>query len=146
MNKKQKIILISSAVVLLLIIVLVFFFFLNKKEETNLGKGSNFTETSNDNENVIKEQTIDGLKISNVMLVVKKDGSTFSADVTNTTNEEIKGKKFNIIFKTSTDKKVTDMLGYFGKTIKPGETKQMVTSISRQLNKNIIKSVEYQLQ
>ena len=66
------------------------------------------------------------------------------ADVTNITDEVITGN-LEIKFKTSTDKEVTSILGYFGGSIEPGETKQIISNTSRQLKKNIIKSVEYEL-
>ncbi len=73
-----------------------------------------------------------------------REGSTFTADVTNTTENTITGS-LDIIFKTSTDKEVTSILGYFGDSIEPGETKQISSNTARQLKKNIIKSVEYVL-
>lgn len=133
------------ALITILIIGIIIFFMLKPKKIMVPKKDDNvFVTTANTNSNVTKEQMISGLKISNVMLVVKEEGSTFTADVTNTTDKEIKGR-LDIIFKTSTNKDVTSMLGYFGDSIKPGETKQISTNTSRKLNKNIIKSVEYKL-
>lgn len=141
MDKKSKIILITIGIITIVILALATFFMTRDDEEAT---GEEFVTTSNDNEGVIEEQDVDGLKISNVMLVVKEEGSTFTADVTNTTDKEISGT-LDIIFKTSTNKEVTSILGYFGNSIKPGETKQISSNTSRQLKKNIIKSVEYQL-
>ena len=144
MNKKSKIILILG-IIAILIIGIATFFMLNPKEIKVPRKGDDvFVTTANTNSGVTKEQTVSGLKISNVMLVVKEEGSTFTADVTNTTDKEIQGT-LDIIFKTSTNKEVTSILGYFGNSIKPGETKQISTNTSRQLNENIIKSVDYKL-
>lgn len=144
MNKKSKIILILG-IIAILIIGIATFFMLKPKEIKVPRKGDDvFVTTANTNSGVTKEQTVSGLKISNVMLVVKEEGSTFTADVTNTTDKEIQGT-LDIIFKTSTNKEVTSILGYFGNSIKPGETKQISTNTSRQLNENIIKSVEYKL-
>ena len=144
MNKKSKIILILG-IIAILIIGIATFFMLNPKEIKVPRKGDDvIVTTANTNSGVTKEQTVSGLKISNVMLVVKEEGSTFTADVTNTTDKEIQGT-LDIIFKTSTNKEVTSILGYFGNSIKPGETKQISTNTSRQLNENIIKSVDYKL-
>ena len=144
MNKKQWIILIIVVILLILVIGLSTFFLASKKNKDK-ENDDKFVTSANDNSEVIKEQIVDGLKISNVMLVVKEEGSSFSADVTNISDKEIKGKTLEIIFKTSTDKKVLDLLGYFGDSIKPNETKQINTNTSRRLNKNIIKSVEYKI-
>ena len=145
MDTKSKIILIVIIIVVMIIMGIAAFFMLKPKEIKVPRKGDDvFVTTANTNSGVTKEQTVSGLKISNVMLVVKEEGSTFTADVTNTTDKEIQGT-LDIIFKTSTDKEVTSILGYFGDSIKPGETKQISTNTSRQLNENIIKSVEYKL-
>ena len=142
MNKKYKITIIVIIIVLILAIGLIAFFMTRGNDITN--NDDEFITEANDNSGVIEGQEVDGLKISNVMLIVKEEGSTFTADVTNTTEEEITGS-LDIIFKTSTDKEVTSILGYFGGSIAPGETKQISSNTSRQLNKNIIKSVDYVL-
>lgn len=147
MDTKSKIILILIlGIIAILIIGIATFFMLKPKEIKVPRKGDDvFVTTANTNSGVTKEQTVSGLKISNVMLVVKEEGSTFTADVTNTTDKEIKGR-LDIIFKTSTNKEVTRMLGYFGEKISPGETKQISSNTSRKLKDNIIKNVSYELQ
>lgn len=142
MNKKKILLLI---IVVTIIIAIIFFYRLRPKEIKVPKKNENeYVTNSNDNSGVIESQTVSGLKISNIMLVVEEKGSTFTADVTNITNEVITGN-LKIKFKTSTDKEVTSILGYFGGSIEPGETKQIISNTSRQLKKNIIKSVEYEL-
>ena len=141
MNKKQKIILIIITVILLITFILLTFFMMRSSDKT---LEEEFVTEANDNSGVTEEKEVNGLKISNVMLVVKEEGSTFTADVTNTTDEVITGN-LNIIFKTSTDKEVTSILGYFGESINPGETKQISSNTSRRLNSNIIKSIDYEL-
>lgn len=146
MNKKLKIILIVL-IVLTLILCITVFFMISKKDtekESNNSKDK-FVTSLNKNSGVVMPQEVEGLKISNVMLVVKEEGSTFAADVTNTTDTEIKGT-LDIIFKTSTNAEVTSILGYFGESIKPGETKQISSNTSRRLKENIIKNVEYKLE
>ena len=141
MNKKLKIILIVL-IVLTLILCITVFFMISKKDtekESNNSKDK-FVTSLNKNSGVVMPQEVEGLKISNVMLVVKEEGSTFAADVTNTTDTEIKGT-LDIIFKTSTNAEVTSILGYFGESIKPGETKQISSNTSRRLKENIIKNV-----
>lgn len=140
MNKKQKIILAVIIIFLVLVIGITIFFAISNKN-----KEEKITTMANDNAEVIKERTINGLKISHVTLIIDENGSTFSADVTNTTSQEINNKSIEVIFKTSTGKTVISLLGSFGNNIKPGETKQISTSTSRKLNKNIIKSVGYKL-
>ena len=103
MKKHSKIILI---VIIIVIIVGIAAFFITRNFDAQ--KEDKFVTEANGNNGVIKTQKVDGLKISNVMLVVKEEGSTFTADVTNTTDKEINGN-LDIIFKTSTDKEVTSI-------------------------------------
>lgn len=144
MGKRQKILLIVIILALVLAIGLTTFIMINNKKSDNV-EVEKQVRFSNDNAGVIKEQMVDGFKINNVMLIVKEGGSSFRADITNTTKEEIGEKTIEVIFKTSTGKRVTSLLGYYGKSIKPGETKSLMTSTSRKLNKNIVKSVEYKI-
>ena len=81
MDTKSKIILSIMIITVMIIIGISAFFMLHKSEEDK------FVTQANDNNGVIKTQEVDGLKISNVMLVVKEEGSTFTADVTNTTDK-----------------------------------------------------------
>lgn len=140
MDKKSKIILLTMIIVVLIVIGIAAFFMMHDVQK----ESEKFVTQANDNSGVIEEKEVSGLKISNVMLVVKEEGSTFTADVTNITDKEIKGT-LNIKFKTATNKEVISMLGYFGESIKPGETKQISSNTSRRLSKNIIKSVDYKL-
>lgn len=142
-NKKQLIVLIVIIFIVIVAMALAVYF-MTHSDDTTKNEKEEFITEANDNSAVIEEKEVSGLKISNVMLVVKEEGSTFTADVTNTTDNEITGT-LDIIFKTSTDKEVTSILGYFGESIKPGETKQISSNTSRQLNKNIVKSVDYVL-
>ena len=140
--KKKQIIILIALIIIIIIVMGLSAFFLTRDEEVDTSE--EYITNANDNEDVIKEQEVSGLKISNVMLIVSEDGSTFTADVTNTTENTITGS-LDIIFKTSTDKEVTSILGYFGGSIEPGETKQISSNTARQLKKNIMKSVEYVL-
>ena len=146
MNKKLKIILIVLIVLTIILCIAAFFMLSNKdtEKESNDSKDE-FVTTLNKNSGVVMTQEVDGLEISNVKLIVREEGSTFTADVTNTTEQEISGN-LSIIFKTSTNKEVTRMLGYFGEKISPGETKQISSNTSRKLKDNIIKNVSYELQ
>ena len=140
--KKKQIIILIVLIIIIIIVMGLSAFFLTRDEEVDTSE--EYITNANDNEDVIKEQEVSGLKISNVMLIVSEEGSTFTADVTNTTENTITGS-LDIIFKTSTDKEVTSILGYFGGSIEPGETKQISSNTARGLKKNIIKSVEYVL-
>ena len=121
-----------------------------KKEETpNNGGGNNpsgnepvvVEPSANTNTNVIAEQDFDGLKINNVSLITEGENSTFTADVVNTTAENIEVKSFNIILKDAAGNEVVRLLGYIGNTIAPNNSSTMTASVAMDLSQ--VASVEY---
>ena len=72
---------------------------------TSCGKKTDNTETSNNNENIIsqntnpnvvKKQEIEGLLFDNIILKTNNNMSYFTANVTNTTDEKINVKYIKI--------------------------------------------------
>ena len=97
--------------------------------------------SANTEEAVIGEQTIDGLKITNVTLISQGERTTVSADVVNVTDAAIDAKSFDIIYKDADGNRIVTLLGYIGTTIEPN---QMVTMSSNvDINLSNAKSVEY---
>lgn len=66
---------------------------------------------TNYNENIIKEQTIDGLYMNNVSVLYEKGFTTFQVDVTNQSGQDIIKKKFDVIFKTTSGVVITTLHG-----------------------------------
>ena len=97
--------------------------------------------TANTETNVITETTIDGLTINNISLITEGTGSTFTADVVNTTDQEVNVKSFNIILKDADGNEVVTLLGYIGTTIAPNDSATMSTGVEMDLTN--VKSVEY---
>ena len=87
-----------------------------------------------DNKNVLKEQAIDGIKISNVALSVTDGLSTYTAKVTNTTDKDISIEDIDIIVKNKEEKELVKMLGYIGSTIKPNEEKNIISTTDMDLS------------
>lgn len=110
----------------------------NKPEEKKI-EG----EVANTNESVIKDVTIDGLNIHNVTLIYdsKTNNSTFSADVTNTTDAPIDIKSFNISFQDASGNEVASLLGYIGKVLEPNQSYNMRGGVGLDLGN--ITNVEY---
>ncbi len=74
----------------------------DKKETSNI---------TNDNENVIKEQVVDELKINDVSLIYDGSMSTFTANINNTSDKEISISKFEVDVKNESGNKLTTLLG-----------------------------------
>lgn len=136
--KKNTIILLVAILSVILIIVVGLISNSNiKKTEKKL--------TSNTNENVINDAEVDGIKLNNITLLMEGNSSTFSCNITNTTDNDISDKLI-IIFKSNSGQEVASIEGYYGDTLKAGETKKISAGINKILNENIVKSVEYKLE
>lgn len=119
-----------------------------KKEETpntDVNGGTNEPVVSepsaNTNTNVIAEQDFEGLKINNVSLITEGETSVFTADVVNTTSENIEVKSFDIIMKDANGNEVITLLGYIGNTIAPNNSSTITSSVEMDLS-NVV-TVEY---
>lgn len=116
-----------------------------KKEKETENNGDNQTEVkepvANTDSNVIAEATIDGLRINNISLITEGESSTFTADVTNTTDQTVDVKSFNIILRDENGAELVTLLGYVGTTIAPGSSSTISTSVEMDLTG--VKSVEY---
>ena len=103
-----------------------------KKEET---KKEEPKKTVVKSKNVIKDQTIDGIKISDVDLSVTDGASTYTAKVTNTTKKDIAVEDIDIIVKDKDGNQLVQLLGYVGGTIKPDDSKPITSSTDADLKK-----------
>jgi uncharacterized protein YcfL len=110
---------------LLLILELVTGCGCKKKEIKNNDKINNEKEQIivNTNEEVIRNQEVDGIKMTNTSLVTKNGESNLIASVTNDTNEDYYLKEYTMIFKDKQGNVIAQIPGYVGEVIKAGETK-----------------------
>lgn len=89
-----------------------------KKEEDNY----------NTNTGVIEDKEQNGLTFTNTSLKVSDTGSTLVTLVTNTTENDIEVRVFNIIIKDKKGKEITTLKGYVGDIVKAGEAKEIVSN------------------
>ena len=94
--------------------------------------------------NVIKAQTVEGLKIDNVDLNIVDGISTFTASVTNTTDKDVVVEEIKVTIKGKDGKEMLTLPGYIGGTIKPKETKNIISTADMDLSK--ADSVSYQVE
>lgn len=95
----------------------------------------------NTNESIIAEQTVDGIKFTNITLVSENENTVFTADVVNTTETATDVKSFNIIYKDQDGKEIVTLLVYVGKNLEPNGISSISTSVDMDLSN--AKSVEY---
>ena len=77
----------------------------------------------NTNENVIKDQEVEGLTMTNTSLVYEKGTTTLVTEVTNNTKEDYPVKRIKITVKDKEGNIITTLIGTIADTIKPGESR-----------------------
>ena len=112
------------------------------------GCGKKKEETKNDvktntEENVVKDQEVDGLKMTNTSLTITNGISTLVTEVSNNTGSDYQLEEFTIIIKDKTDNVLATIPGYVGETIENGSTKTIDSSIDIDLSNAT--SVEYEI-
>ena len=95
----------------------------------------------NTNENVIKDQTFEGLQMSNTSLVTTEGVSTLVTEVTNNTGADYYLNEFVITVKAADGTVITTLPGYVGDVILNGETRTINSSIDIDLS--AAASIEY---
>lgn len=96
------------------------------------------------NFDISKEKEINGLKISNIQLVIENTGvSKYSAIVTNTTDKVYKLKQINIKLLDKKGKELTTLLSYIGPSLSAGESRNINLNIEKDLTKAY--DIEYEI-
>lgn len=133
--KKYKISLIILLVVIIaLIIGLVVSDF--GKEKLNIAKNEDSKVIANTHENVIKEETYEGLKFTNISLITENGYSTFTADVTNTNQDNSTISDVDIVLQDKNGNEVITLRGNIGEPLKPNETRT-ITAVTKGELKNV---------
>lgn len=92
---------------------------------------------ANTKEGIIKEEVYEGLKFSNISLITENGYTTFSADVTNTTDTDNNISDVNIELKDKDDNTVITLRGNIGDTLKSGE-KRTITAVTKGNFKSVV--------
>lgn len=124
-----------ASFILILVIIIIFFIFRKNDNVNTINK-------LNNNSGVIKDQVFENLNITNVSITIDDENvSTFSADVTNNSDDENNIDTIEIILKDKDGNILTSLIGYIGVGLKKGD----VTKISAQTSIDLSKatSVEY---
>ena len=95
----------------------------------------------NTEENVIKDQTFEGLTFTNTSLTTTNGVSTLITEVSNSTGEDYTLEEFTITIKNKAGEVITTIPGYVGDVIKNGETRTINSSIDIDLSN--ASSIEY---
>lgn len=118
---------------------------------TSCSKKTDNTEKSNNNENIIsqntnpnvvKKQEIEGLLFDNIILKTNNNMSYFTANVTNTTDEKINVKYIKITVYDNENKELFSFNNYIGDYIESKSTLKLSSNIEGDLT--TIYSVKYE--
>lgn len=119
---------------------------------TSCGKKTDNTETPNNSENIIsqntnpnvvKKQEIEGLLFDNIILKTNNNMSYFTANVTNTTDEKINVKYIKITVYDNENKELFSFNNYIGDYIESKSTLKLSSNIEGNLT--TIYSVKYEV-
>lgn len=106
-------------------------------DDTITNSDGTLKETVNTNANVIKEQTVGGIKLGNVNLINTNYSAVLTVDATNTTDRDIKLEYFKVYLKDENGKDILSNPNYIivpvSGTIKVGETMKLTSNIDRSL-------------
>ena len=97
----------------------------------------------NNNEEITKNQNIEGIEITNTSLVYEDGISYLKATVTNNTGSDYELNEYRINVKDNDGNIIVTMPGYVGSVLKNGESKTINTMISEDLSKAY--SIEYEV-
>ena len=113
----------------------------DKKKDDNKENTTVTEPSANTDDAVVGEQTIDGLKFTNITLIPEGESTVYTADVINTTDAAIDVKSFNVTFKDKDGKEIVTILVFVGSNIAPNESASVSSSVDMSLLN--AKSVEY---
>lgn len=108
----------------------------SKKEEKK-------EEKYNTNEDVIKDQEVEDLKLTNTSLKVDDNYSTLVTLVSNPTSEDKEVKRFNIYVKDKDGKEIITLQGYVGDVVPAGESREITSNVNMDLSNAA--SIEYEI-
>ena len=128
--KKYKMFLIVFLIAIIaLIIGLIISFSFDKEKIAKNEEGL----TANTAENVIKEETYENLKFTNISLITENGYSTFTADVTNLSTETSDISDVNIVLQDKKGNEVITLRGNIGEPLKANETRTITATTKGKL-------------
>lgn len=144
--KKKNIIKILILIVSLITIIGITFLLLNIFNNDKKEKKEKKPETNikiNTNEDVVKDQIVDGNIMRNTSLIVE-DGITYLVvDVTNNTDEDYTLNEYMINVKDAGGNVIVRIPGYVGEVIHVGDTKTIKSMVNMDLSEAA--SIDYEV-
>lgn len=132
-----------AALVLLLVVLGVWLATHPAEKKGNVGKnteekGERFAHTE---ASIIEEETYNGLKFSNISLITDDGYTTFTADVTNVSEEVSTVENVHIELKDENGTVVISLVGNVGAGLEPGATKTLTASAKGEFRSVVSKTI-----
>lgn len=93
-------------------------------------------------EGIVKDEKVEGVKFSNIVFYTKDGQTTFTADVTNISNKDIKTEDFDIDLLDKKDKAVITLRANIPNGLKKGETKKVTASAKGEFKNVVSKAIK----
>ena len=100
------------------------------------------TTFTHESEGIIKNEKVQGVEFSNISLVTKNGQTTFTADVTNVTNSDIKKEDFDIDLLDKNDKVIITLRANIPNGLKKNETKKVSASAKGDFKNIVSKAIK----
>ena len=113
-----------------------------KKEVKKTGIITEGNTLKHVSEEIIKKEKIQGVEFSNITLTTKDGQTTFTANVTNVTNKDIKTENFDIDLLDKNDKVVITLRANIPNGLKKHETKQVNASAKGDFKNVVSKAIK----
>ena len=113
-----------------------------KKEVKKTGIITEGNTLKHVSEGIIKKEKIQGVEFSNITLTTKDGQTTFTANVTNVTNKDIKTENFDIDLLDKNDKVVITLRANIPNGLKKHETKQVNASAKGDFKNVVSKAIK----
>ena len=126
--KKDKLYLIIFLVVVIALIIGLIISFGFDKEEISVAEEPRIV--ANTSEGVVKEETYEGLQFSNISLITENGYTTFTADVTNTSDTDSTISDVDILLQDKDGNEVITLRGNIGEPLKSNETRT-ITAVTK---------------
>ena len=126
--KKYKLYLIIFLVVVIALIIGLIISFGFDKEEISVAEEPGIV--ANTSEGVVKEETYEGLQFSNISLITENGYTTFTADVTNTSDTDSTISDVDILLQDKDGNEVITLRGNIGEPLKSNETRT-ITAVTK---------------
>ncbi len=141
MSTRQKLLIVIIVILLIIWVIVV----ANSGNKAGVTPKNQKEATQNTTAEALEAGKAGQLNITKVSLNSDSQKTSFEADVTNPTDSAIQAEAINIILKNSKGEEIVTLTGYLGSSIAAFETKHISTTMERNLTKEKITKIEYQI-